>query len=155
MATLLVLLAAAAVPLAAGDEKAKAIAFSDLAFAVLPPKQVEPEGAAAPQPAYNDQIPERVRALDGQRIRIRGFMIPTLLEDDGVREFIIVSSPMVCCYGQTPEIYEYMMVRMSGKPSPMRENMPTLYEGTLRVGDVYEHGYWAGIFVLECDKVEE
>lgn len=133
---------------------AKEVAFMDLAFAVKQPKQIELEGAAVPQPAYNDQIPERVRELNGTRVRIRGFMIPTMLEDEGVREFIIVATPMMCCYGQTPEIYEYMMVKMTGeKPSPMRENLATIYEGVLRVGDVYEHGYWTGILELECDTV--
>jgi len=133
--------------------EAKAIAFSDLSFAVMPPKQIEPEGAVSPQPSYADQLPERVRAFAGQRVRIRGFMMPTLLDGDGVREFIIVTSPMVCCYGATPEVYEYIIVKMVGDPAPMRENMAAHYEGVLRVGDLYENGYWTGLFAMECDRV--
>jgi hypothetical protein len=143
---------------AAGDEPAEAtktISFGDLSFAVMPPKQIEPEGAAVPQPTYADQIPDRVRALDGTRISLRGFMMPTRLEGDGVREFIVVTSPMVCCYGATPEVYEYILVKMTGAPAPMRENMPAHFEGVLRVGDVYENGYWTGLFSLECDRVRD
>jgi hypothetical protein len=140
---------------AAEAAAARAITFGDLSFAVTPPKQVEPEGASVKQPSYGDQIPERVRALDGQRISLRGFMMPTRLEGDGVREFIVVTSPMVCCYGATPEVYEFILVKMTGDPAPMRENMPAHFEGVLRVGDIYEQGYWAGLFALECDRVRD
>lgn len=144
-------------PAPAEAAPARTVSFGDLSFAVMTPKQIVPESAkdGVKQPSFDEQIPTRVRELDRQRIRIRGFMMPTRLEDDGVREFVIVSSPMMCCYGQSPEIYEFMLVRMIGKPAPMRENMPVEYEGVLRVGDIYEHGYWAGIFALECDGVKD
>lgn len=150
---LLVLASAADLP--ASPAELREISFGDLSFAVTPPKQVEPEGASVPQPTYADQIPERVRALDGQRVRLRGFMMPTRLEGDGVREFIIVTSPLVCCYGQTPEVYEFILVKMTGEPAPMRENMAAYFEGVLRVGDIYEQGYWSGLFALECERLTD
>jgi hypothetical protein len=139
----------------AGESAVQEISFNDLSFAVTPPKQVELEGAVVPQPSYAEQLPERVRALDGQRVRLRGFMMPTRLEDEGVREFLIVTSPLVCCFGQTPEVYEFILVKMAGEPAPMRENMPAFYEGVLRVGDIYEQGYWTGLFALECERVAD
>ena len=61
--TLIVLFAGWRVTALAGETDAdqpRVISFGDLSFAVMPPKQVEPAGASVPQPAYGDQIPERV-----------------------------------------------------------------------------------------------
>lgn len=157
---LVAMTAAAVVPVAspagaAAADPAQAITFADLRFNTQPPKMVTMEGAADPIPSFNEQIPEKVFALDGRRVRIEGYMMPTLLEGKRVREFLVVTSPAVCCYGATPDVNEYIIVKMKGDPAPLLENIELRFEGVLRVGDIYNNGYWTGIYELACDRVEK
>lgn len=141
---------------AATDEKElRDITFKDLTFEVAAPKQIPMEGnRELTVPSFNDQIPERIRELDGKRVRIRGYMMPTVVEGKGVKEFLVVVNTFVCCYGQTPNVHEYIVVKMNGKLAPILENVPLRFEGTLKVGDIYENGYWTGIYAMECNEVK-
>lgn len=149
------LLAVAAPRLHAADAPApKSITWADLRFPVSPPKKVEIEGVKHPVETFNEQIPDKVRELDNQRIEIRGYMMPTELEGKNVRSFVLVVSQNVCCYGATPDINEYIVVRMTGKPALLLENMPIRIVGKLYVGDIYDNGYWTGIYALEGTEVK-
>jgi hypothetical protein len=157
---LLTLAAAALTSVAAPDARAedkpavKAITWADLRFTVAPPKKVEIEGVKHAVETFNDQIPDKVRELDNTLIELRGYMMPTELEGKNVRSFVLVVSQNVCCYGATPDINEYIVVRMTGKPALLLENMPIRVIGKLHVGDIYENGYWTGIYALECTEVK-
>ena len=131
-----------------------AVTWADLRFATSPPRKVEIEGAKVPVESFNDQIPDKIRDFDGRQVEIRGYMMPTELEGKNVRSFILVTSPEVCCYGQTPDINEYIVVRMTGKPALLLENVPIRIVGRLHVGDIYDHGYWTGIYALDCSEVK-
>ncbi len=142
-------------PLAHADTAAPvAVTWADLRFPVSPPKKVEIEGAKQAVETFNDQIPDEIRKLDGRPIEIRGYMMPTELEGKHVRSFVLVVSQNVCCYGASPEINEYIVVRMMGKPALLLENIPIRIRGTLRVGDIYENGFWTGIYAMECSEVK-
>ncbi len=154
---LLATLGSIGAPTAALAETAESrdITFADLRFNTQEPKLVTMEGSPDPIPSFNDQIPEAVHGLSGKRVRVEGYMMPTLLEGKQVREFLVVTSPAVCCFGATPDINEYIIVRMSGAPAPLLENIPLKFEGVLRVGDIYNNGYWTGIYELACDSVKK
>jgi len=147
---------ASGLPSAGAEEAAKlrSVTWAELRFPVSPPKKIELEGVKHPVETFNDQIPDAVRALDGQTIEIRGYMMPTELEGKNVRSFVLVVSQNVCCYGATPDVNEYIVVRMTGKPAFLLENMPIRVFGKLRVGDIYDNGYWTGIYALECTEVK-
>jgi len=151
---LLIGAALAVVAISAVGADTRDISFSDLAFPLREPVQIQAEGDAYPRPAYGDQIPDAIRELDESRIRIGGFMMPTALEGNGVREFILVTSPLVCCYGQTPEANQYVVVRVEGPAAPLLENIPLEFEGTLKVADIYQDGFWVGMYELICDSVK-
>lgn len=131
-----------------------AVTWADLRFPVAAPKKVQIEGAPQAVETFNDQIPDKVRDFDGREIEIRGYMMPTELEGKHVRSFVLVVSQNVCCYGATPDINEYIVVRMTGKPAVLLENMPIRIRGKFRVGDIYENGFWTGIYAMECDEVK-
>ena len=151
----LVLLAAAVPsPVLAEAAAPSTITWADLRFPTSPPKKVQIEGAKHEVETFNDQIPEKIRELDGKPIEIRGYMMPTELEGKNVRSFVLVVSQNVCCFGATPDINEYIVVRMIGKPALLLENMPIRITGRLHVGDIYENGYWTGIYALDCTEVK-
>ncbi len=145
--------ATAAAALAARAGSSREITFADLRFPTQPPKQVQVEGMADPIPSFNEQIPEKIRKMSGERVIIEGYMMPLVLDGKKVREFLVVTSPLVCCFGQTPDINEYIVVKMSGEAAPLLENVPLHFEGVLDVGDIYENGYWTGIYAMTCEAV--
>lgn len=97
-------------------------------------------------------IPEKVRALDGKRVEITGFMMP-INEPQRLTRFIVVQSLWGCCFGQTPAVNHVIVVTMEpGKvvnfyPDPVRVT------GVFSVGETREEGYLISIYRLVGDKV--
>lgn len=62
-----------------------------------------------------DLMPEWLKGLDGQQIRIRGFMFPTF-EAEGLERFVLARDNQICCFGRDPKVYDLVQVDMrSGK----------------------------------------
>ena len=58
-----------------------------------------------------DYFPEWLNELDGQRIRIRGFMYPPFQETD-IEKFLLARDNDICCFGRDPKIYDIIRVKM-------------------------------------------
>lgn len=112
-------------------------------------------GATAPPPADPDlQIPENVKAFNGKRISLRGFMLPLKVEQGLVTELLIMRDQSMCCYGSVPRINEWVSVRMTSKGvKPVMDQAVTL-QGTLKVGAIRENGYLVGIYQMEGEKMD-
>ncbi len=62
-----------------------------------------------------DLMPDWLKGLDGQQIRIRGFMFPTF-EAEGLERFVLARDNQICCFGRDPKVYDLVQVDMrSGK----------------------------------------
>ena len=111
---------------------------------------------AAQKAAATNVIPREVLALEGRRVSIFGYMLPVTLDEKGfVKEFLIIRSPMVCCYGAVPGPNEWVVVKMmpkSQKVAPMMD-VPLNFYGTLHVGEIFEGGMFAGLYRLDGEKV--
>lgn len=60
-------------------------------------------------------MPDWLKGLDGQQIRIRGFMFPTF-EAEGLERFVLARDNQICCFGRDPKVYDLVQVDMrSGK----------------------------------------
>ena len=141
---------------AAKDGGHEAVGFDRLAsFEFTPPAYDQAAPGANPPPRGADQIPARIRELDGRKVSVVGFMLPVRMEDGLVKEFLLVKDPMMCCYGVMPRINEWVVVRMTGKGVAPLMDVPVSFLGTLRVGELYENGYLTGIYVLEGERMGE
>jgi hypothetical protein len=125
------------------------IDFTKLSF--VPAK--DPLDAKTGQPRYADQLPENIKGYDGRKVRIRGFLLPVKMEGNEVREFLIVANQMSCCFGTTPQFWEFVAAKAVGDAVPNLMDRPLTFEGVLKVGDVYESGYWTQLYTLECTAV--
>lgn len=86
-----------------------------------------------------DQIPEAVKALNGKKIAIRGFMIPYRLSGESVVEFILLRNQGLCCFGVTPRMNEWIHVAMApGKAAPYSMDVPITAFGTLEVKELWD-----------------
>lgn len=55
------------------------------------------------------RLPNWLNALNGEKIRIRGFMLPTF-EETGIERFVLDHSPRMMNFGADPKTYELIQV---------------------------------------------
>lgn len=82
------------------EEEVQDISFEDLEF------ELEPE-----DPFHRDLLTSEIEALDGKRIRLRGFMLASY-KAEGIEEFVLVRDNQICCFGPGAKIYHNSMVAM-------------------------------------------
>jgi hypothetical protein len=157
---------AAAQPAAAAKAESKfavnadgylVVGFDQLAsFEFVPPAtDAADKGAPAAATKGAEQIPERIRALDGQKAAVTGFMLPVKMDKGLVTEFLLVKDAMMCCYGVMPKLNEWIVVKMTGAGVPPLMDTPVIFEGKLKVGELYDNGYLTGIYLLEGERQAE
>jgi len=112
-----------------------------------------PAAGSPAKPGSVERIPEKLRKLDGQRVRMSGFMLPVKVEGGLATEFLIVRNPLVCCYGMMPAPNEWVCVKAPGKGVPMQMDTPLQFTGTLHVGEIYENDFFVGVYRLEAEMV--
>jgi len=114
-----------------------------------PDASAEPASAAALEGA----IPARIKALDGKQVMVTGYMLPVKMDGDQTTEFLLVVSPMLCCYGMVPRMNEWILVRMAKGGSQVVMDTPIQFFGRLHVKPVAENGMMIGIYFLDGEKM--
>jgi hypothetical protein len=127
--------------------------FQHLAsFTFIPPQSDAPYA-----PGSQDGIPPNIRALEGKRVRLSGFMLPLVMDNKTglVKEFLLLRNQMACCYGIVPQPNEWVLVKMKDEGTDVEMDVPYAYYGTLHVGAVYEDKTFASIYSLDCEKCSD
>jgi hypothetical protein len=134
--------------------KQRADGFWDVSFANLASFAFEtPTAEKLPALAATQTIPEDVRSLDGKRVRIAGFMLPTKLEAGLVKEFLLIRNSLMCCFGIVPAANEWVVVIMKGKGVVPAMDVPLHFYGTLRVGEMYNDKTFVALYAMDGEKV--
>ena len=76
------------------------ISFDDIIFEM-----------AEDEPFSQKLLPERVTALVGHEIRIRGYILPSF-QQAGLTQFVLVRDNMECCFGPGAALYDCIVVKM-------------------------------------------
>ncbi len=109
---------------------------------------------SAPVAAPKDQIPVAIKALNNERVALKGFMLPLKVESGLVTEMLIMRDQSMCCYGTVPKITEWVSVKMNSEGvKPIMDQPVTLF-GKLNVGEMRENGYLVGIYQMSGDKMK-
>lgn len=109
---------------------------------------------AAPARAEALVIPPAVRALDGHRVSVRGFMLPVDVDGPRVTRFILTSTIDSCHWGQLGQAHEWVMVTMApGRHVPFPQNLPLTVFGRMRVNPQMRGGGLAGLYEITADAI--
>ncbi|MDB6015613.1 MAG: hypothetical protein JWR19_102 [Pedosphaera sp.] len=100
------------------------------------------------------EIPDHVKAYNGKLVATKGFMLPVKVNNGLVTEFLLLKSQSACCYGVTPRINEWIVVRTTGKGMKSIMDEPITVSGRLSVGEFREDGYLASIYRMDAEKLE-
>lgn len=99
-----------------------------------------------------NQIPGWVRVYDQQRVALTGFMLPLVVENGLARKFIMMRDITTCCFGNVPNMNEYVIVTMKGTGVKPLQDVPVVLTGVFKIAEIYEGGYLTSIFQMEGDK---
>jgi len=101
-----------------------------------------------------DQFPDWLRELDGQRVRIRGFMYPAY--EEMLSTFVLTRDTGVCCFGPNPKVYYLIGVKLKeGTKVKYVQNRPVDVVGTFQIRPVVSDGNWFGLYKISDASVVE
>ena len=116
--------------------------FDDLRFELKPG-----------DPFQREMLPETIEQMGGQRIRIRGFILPTP-QKRGIREFVLVRDNQECCFGPGAALYDCMLVEMQPGETAEFSIRPVAVEGTFNIQEIRgPDGKHLVIFHLSAESV--
>lgn len=102
----------------------------------------------------DDTIPTQMKAYDGRRVSVSGFILPLRTRKGLVTEFLLLRDQGACCFGARAQINHFIRVTHPGGIK-VGEPVPWRVSGTIRVGEIYIQGYLTGIYQLQAETVVE
>jgi Protein of unknown function (DUF3299) len=97
-------------------------------------------------------LPETIRALDGKKVTMAGFLLP-LYEFDDIHEFNLVASHWSCCFGVPPGVTGWVHVRLAaGQTGLPNTSEPLRVSGTFHVAPKKEAGFVVSVWALDDAK---
>ena len=97
----------------------------------------------------DDYFPDWLHRLNGQRVRIRGYMRPGFEAED-LTQFLFVRDNGECCYGPRPKIYDMIAVELvDGEMTDWIKDLPFDVEGTFRIDPFADEVELMGLFFID------
>jgi hypothetical protein len=104
-------------------------------------------------PFTRDLLPQRVTDLERQRIRIRGYILPSF-QQTGLSQFVLVRDNMECCFGPGAALYDCVVVRMQPGKTADFSIRPVAVAGTFRLEELRgPDGKHLAIYALDGEDV--
>lgn len=105
-------------------------------------------------PFRREVLTERVTGLDGRRIRIRGYILPSF-QQSGLTQFVLVRDNQECCFGPGAALHDCIVVRMQPGRTADFSIRPVAVAGTFRVAELRgPDGNHLAIYALEGENVQ-
>jgi hypothetical protein len=109
-----------------GAEGALRVSFDDLDLLKVLNMEPVPLDATKHFPAW-------LSGLDGQKIRLRGWMYPTL-EQSGLPGFLFVRDNQICCFGRMAKVYDKVLISLrEGETTDYIQGRPFDVIGTFSI----------------------
>ncbi|MCI0332045.1 MAG: DUF3299 domain-containing protein [Planctomycetes bacterium] len=106
------------------------------------------------EPFYREMLPDNIEAMKDQRIRIRGFILPTP-QKRGIKTFVLVRDNQECCFGPGAALYDCILVKMQPGKTAEFSIRPVTVEGTFDIREVRgPDGVHLAIYHLAAESVE-
>ncbi|WP_235989918.1 DUF3299 domain-containing protein [Bremerella alba] len=96
------------------------LTFDDIKF------DIEPDA-----PFEREMLPQGIEDLNGQKIRIGGYMLPSFQQRD-IKQFVLVRDNMECCFGPGAALYDCILIEMDGRGTDFTVR-PVVVEGTITI----------------------
>jgi hypothetical protein len=129
----------------------KAITFGDLSdFFYYTPEPGQPPD---PELAPKSKIPDNIKALNGKKVAINGFMMPIDQNQEGSKEFVLNGNFDMCGFGGPISINQWIVVKYLGAGRVPYTHLPMSVFGELEVGEEYRDGWLFSIYRMKAKAV--
>lgn len=106
------------------------------------------------EPFTRERLTQRVTALEGTRVRIRGYILPSF-QQSGLTQFVLVRDNMECCFGPGAALHDCVVVRMVPGKTAEFSIRPVAVTGTFRVEELRgPDGRHLAIYALDGEGVQ-
>lgn len=113
------------------------ISFDDLVFDIEKGGRYEPS-----------MLTEAVKALDGKKVKLRGFILPsTLFRETNIDEFVLVRDNQECCFGPGAALYDCVVVNLVDGVTTDFTTRPVTVTGTFKLKE-YKYPDGSGHFAI-------
>ena len=99
------------------------------------------------------EISANIKALNGRKVSVQGYIKPLKQDDSGVRDFLLMRNHALCCQTNIPQINEWVHVRMTGRSIPFIHERQFTVRGVLQVGESLGEGNVVSIYRLTGDEI--
>jgi hypothetical protein len=104
-------------------------------------------------PFTRDLLPKRVTTLAGERIRIRGYILPSF-QQTGLTQFVLVRDNQECCFGPGAALHDCIVVRMEPGRTTSFSIRPVAVAGTFRIDELKApDGTHLAIYAMNGEEV--
>ncbi len=101
-----------------------------------------------------DLLPKRVTALERERVRIRGYILPSF-QQTGLTQFVLVRDNMECCFGPGAALYDCIVVRMAPGKTANFSIRPVAVTGAFHLEELRgPDGRHLAIYALDGEEVQ-
>jgi hypothetical protein len=101
-----------------------------------------------------DRLTPRVEELDGGRVRIRGYILPSF-QQRGLTQFVLVRDNQECCFGPGAALHDCVVVRMKPGKTADFSIRPVAVTGGFRVEELRgPDGRHLAIYALDGETVQ-
>ncbi len=126
----------------------KSITFNNLSdFFYYTP---EPGEKLDPALVSKSSIPNDIKALNGKKISLSGFMMPIDQDAEGSREFVLNGNFDMCGFGGPTSINQWVVVKYTGNGKVPYTHLPMTVFGELEVGEEYRDGSLFSIYRMKA-----
>lgn len=100
-------------------------------------------------------IPDSIKALDKDKIAVKGFMLPLKMSGGLVSDFFLMRTQAKCCFGLPIKVNELLTVHMTGKGVKSLMDQPITVFGTFHLAETRDTstGNLDAIYTLDGDKM--
>ncbi len=103
-------------------------------------------------PFHRSMLTKSIEALAGQRIRIRGYILPTP-QKSGITTFVLVRDNQECCFGQGAALYDCILVEMQPGKTAEFSIRPVAAEGVFDIREFVVGGKHMAIYHMDAESV--
>jgi hypothetical protein len=106
------------------------------------------------EPFKPEMLPANIEAMKQQRIRIRGFILPTP-QKRGIKTFVLVRDNQECCFGPGAALYDCILVEMRPGTTAEFSIRPVTVDGVFDIQEVRgPDGMHLAIYHLDAESVQ-
>ena len=114
------------------------------------PYATDEDGALLPDAV----LPQEIADLDGQLVGVSGFLIPIDFQEDKVSSLILVRNQLLCCFGEEPQLNEWIFVNINPPVEPVTEKPITLY-GKFYASPDEEAGQTISLYRMDATEMTD